>query len=233
MFYFQKCLRCDLTCLYTALAENFHDSRNVFFQFMAACLDWLEFFHQNGIEELLHFDIAEPTFGIVIFQFLKVGIFRKMMFEVSVVTKGIQISKYRVPFEFSGIFDADVIRIGVHTHDLFADIVRGVRKIDAVAKRFTHFCFSIGSRKAHTSLIIWEKCFWHNENFFSVNTVKTMHDLASLFQHWELVLAHRHDICFKSCDISCLTDRIGKKSDRDTGIKSAELNFTFYGRISF
>ena len=67
---------------------------------------------------------------------------------------------------------------------------------------------------------------------FPVYGIEFMHNLFCLLQHRHLILANRNDRCLKRSDISRLADRIGEKTNRDTGLEIPHLDFGFYRRIS-
>jgi len=167
----------------------------------------------------------------VVFQFLKILIFRKVFCKIVIIAEGIQIDKYAVAIQFARILNADMVRICVHTHDFLADHFRFICQINAVAQRFTHLGLAICTRETHTCLILRKQSLWLHQNFI-VSAVKTADDLSGLFDHRKLVFAHRYDVCLESSNIGSLADRICKETYRDAGLEAAHLNLTFYRRVT-
>ena len=94
MFYFGQCLSGYFLGTDASLMQNFHDRRNIFFQFFSSCLDWGKILHQYTVKEFLYFYIPQTATGVVVFQFLKILIFRKVFCKIVIIAEGIQIDKY-------------------------------------------------------------------------------------------------------------------------------------------
>ena len=58
-----------------------------------------------------------------------------------------------------------------------------------------------------------------------INGIEFTDNLPCLLNHWKLIFSRWYNRCLKSSNICCLTDRICKKSDRNTGLKIAHFNF--------
>ena len=125
-----------------------------------------------------------------------------------------------------------MVRIGVHAHDFFADIFRLIGQINTVAEGFAHFCLAVGTRQTAANFIFRQKCFRLNQNLI-VSSVKTADNFTCLLKHWQLILTNRYGRCFKSGDVSSLTDWVSKETNRNTCIKATHLYFRFNRRISF
>ena len=100
----------------------------------------------------------------MILHFLQATVIRQILSEQFIFAEGIQISKYGISFQFTRIFHTDVVRVGKHTHDFFADIFRVIGKINAVAKGFAHFGFAICSRKTAADFVVGKESLWLHEN---------------------------------------------------------------------
>ena len=68
--------------------------------------------------------------------------------------EGVEVGENAVAFNFAGILHADVVRISVHGHNLFLDVLGAVRKIDAVAERFTHLGLAVDTGQAQAGIIL-------------------------------------------------------------------------------
>ena len=145
--------------------------------------------------------------------------------------ESIQVSKYRITFNLSRILYAEMSRVGIHTHDFLLDFFRFFRKVDAVSERFTHFSFTVSSRKTQTSCIVRQQDFRFYQ-CLTIYIVETANDFASLFEHRFLVFTHRDSCCAECCNVCCLADGISEETYGNTCFKVTHLDFRFHSRVT-
>ena len=143
----------------------------------------------------------------------------------------IQISKDCVSFYATRIRHFDMVRIGVHTHDLLANFFFCIGQIDAVAKRLAHLRLTVRTRQAAAYFILRDQC-GRLYQCLAVYAVEFADDLSCLLDHRQLVFSYRNSRCLESCDIGCLADRVGEKSYRDACLKITHLNLSLNGWVS-
>ena len=143
----------------------------------------------------------------------------------------IQIGKDGVAFYLSRVFHTDVVRVGVHAHNLLFDVLRLIRQVNAVAKGLAHLCLAIGTRQTHANLILRQQDVRHGQGL-AVYAVKLMHNFTGLFHHRHLVLACRYRGSTERGDIRSLADGISKEAHRDACLEIAHLNFRLNGWIA-
>ena len=124
-----------------------------------------------------------------------------------------------------------MIRIREHGHNLLLNLICLIGKINAVSKRFTHFCLTVSSRQTQASGSVRQQDFRFYQ-CLTIYIVETANDFTSLFKHWFLVFTHRDSCCTECCDVRCLADRISEKTYRNTCFKVAHLDFRFHSRVT-
>ena len=124
-----------------------------------------------------------------------------------------------------------MVGVGEHGHDLFADLLRLIREVDAVAQGLAHLCLAINAGQPQARLIAGENDLRFCERL-SVNGVELVDDLQALFQHRHLVFTSWNRGCVKCSDICCLTDGIAEKAYRNACLEVAHLNLRFYRGIA-
>ncbi len=165
------------------------------------------------------------------FQFIQIWIFGQVEAEVFGTREGIQISEYGIALYFARVLHAQVVGVGVHAADLLFHFLGSVGKVDAVAQRLAHFCFTVGSRQTQASGIVGQQDFGFNKRL-TIYIIEAANDFASLFNHRFLVFAYGNGCGFESCDICCLADGVCKETYRNACLKVAHLNFSLYGRVT-
>ena len=116
-----------------------------------------------------------------------------------------------------------MIRVGVHAHDLGADIVRRICQIDAVAQRFAHFRFSVDPGQAEAGRILRNQRFRLHQHL-SVNGIELSNDLPALLDHRQLILTYGNRCRLESGNVRSLTDGIGEEAHRNAGFKIPHLD---------
>ena len=120
-----------------------------------------------------------------------------------------------LPSTLAGIFHAQVVRIGVHAHDLLLDLVGRVGEVDAVPERFGHLGLAVRTGQAQTGGVVGQEDFGHGERF-AVDGVELVDDLAGLLDHRLLVLTHGDGCGPEGGDVRRLADGVGEESDGDS-----------------
>ena len=131
----------------------------------------------------------------------------------------------------AGVGNHKVQGIGEHAHDLLLHILRAVRQIDAVSQRFAHLRLAIHTGQPQTRRILRNQRLRLHQ-YRRIDAVELMHDLSGLFNHGQLILAHRNRSCLKCRDIRCLADGIGEKTHRDAGLEIPHLDLILYRGIA-
>ena len=65
----------------------------------------------------------------------------------------VEIGEHRVALDLAGVFDADMVGIGIHRHDLLLHLRRRVGDVDAVAEGLRHLRLAVRAGKAHRCLL--------------------------------------------------------------------------------
>ena len=167
----------------------------------------------------------------MIFHLVQILVVGGKFCEIFVFAEGIQIRKDRISFYLTRVRYLQMVRIRVHGHDLLTDFLFWIGKIDTVSQRFTHLRLAIDTRQAQAGLIIRQQHIGLDQGI-TIDRIKLTDNLPSLFQHRQLILAHRNRCRLKCGDIRRLTDRICEESDGNAGFKVAHLDFRFHCRIS-
>ena len=143
----------------------------------------------------------------------------------------IEIGEDRIALDLAGIFDADMVGVGVHRHDLLLHLRRRIGDVDTIAKGFRHLRLAVRAGKTHRRLLRGEQALRLDERL-AVDLVELAHDLARLLQHRLLIFAHGDGRRLKCRDVRRLADRIGEEAHRDARLKVAHLNLRLDRRIA-
>ena len=81
------------------------------------------------------FDIAKAASLVMCFQLVEICVIRQIALEVLRLAECIEISKYGISLDLARVGDLDVIRVGVHAHDFFLDLIRLLGQVNAVSKQ--------------------------------------------------------------------------------------------------
>ena len=157
----------------------------------AACAYGSKFLFEDGNEESLNLDITKTTTTVMSFQFIKVRIFGKIFLKMFGTAEGIEIGENGIAFNLTRILHAEVVRVGVHSHNVLTELLGCVGQIYAVSERLAHLCLTVGSRETQTGSVVREKDFRLNESF-AIYTVEAACNLTRLFNHRLLVLTGRY-----------------------------------------
>ena len=141
--------------------------------------------------------------------------------------ESVQIDEYGVILDLTGVFHAEVVRVGEHGHDLLFDLVRVLAQIDAVAERLAHLGLAVDAGQAQAGLVVREQHLGLDQRV-PVNRIEFADDFLGLLQHRGLIFAHGHGRCLEGRDVGRLADRVGEETDRDAGFKVAHLDFGFH-----
>ena len=167
----------------------------------------------------------------MVFQLVQVLIIRKKFREVFWFAESIQVNKYRVAINISRILNTKMIRIREHGHNLLLNLICLIGKINAVSKRFTHFCLTVNTWQTQARLVGRKYDLWLCKRL-TIYCVKLVYDLFALLQHRKLILANRNCCCAESRDICCLADRIAEESNRNAGFEITHLDLRFHSRVT-
>ena len=165
------------------------------------------------------------------FQLVEICVIRQIALEVLRLAECIEISKYGISLDLARVGDLDVIRVGVHAHDFFLDLIRLLGQVNAVSERFTHLRFSVDTRQTSAGIILRQ----HNlrlHKCLAINRIEFVDDLLCLLDHRHLILSNRNGRCLECSDVGCLADRVGEESNRDARLKVSHLDLRFYGWVS-
>ena len=80
--------------------------------------------------------VAQSAAPIVILQFLN---------GLGVGIESVEVREHRIPLDRTGVFDAQMVRIGEHALHFLRDDVARVREIDRVTQRLAHLGISVGA----------------------------------------------------------------------------------------
>ena len=183
------------------------------------------------VQELLYLDIAQPAARIVRLELVQILIIRKELLKMLRTAERIQIDEYRIAVYLSRILHTQVVRVGKHRHDFFLDLIRLIRKVNAVAERFAHLCLSVNTRQTQACLIVRKDDLRIGQGL-TVNGIELMHDLLTLLQHRQLILADRNSRRAECRDICRLTDRIAEEANRNARLKIPLLDLGLHSRIA-
>ena len=165
------------------------------------------------------------------FQLVQVRVFGQISLEMLLVRERLQINERRVVFCVARIGYLDMIRVGIHTHDLALDFVRRIGKVNAVPKRFAHLRHAVDTRQTQARLIIGQYRFRLDQRF-TVEAIEASHDFTRLFEHRELILAHGYRVRLERRNIRRLGYRIGQKAHGNRELKILLFKLRFYRRIT-
>ena len=231
MFHFCQCLCRFFFCFSASLFQHGKDSRNILFIAGSSFPYGGQLCLKDFVQEFLDFYVAKSALFIMLFQLLKVVIFRPEFGKGLVCSKGFQINKDRISFYLSGILYAEMVGICEHRHNLFPDGFLRIREIDAVSQRFAHLRLSIRSRKAELGLFFRKKNLRLYQNI-SVNGIELPHNFPRLLQHRFLILTGRNYSSFEGGNVCRLADGVAEESHWDAVLKVFLLYFRFDSRIA-
>ena len=124
-----------------------------------------------------------------------------------------------------------MVWIGEHGLHTLADFVGSIGKVDAVAERFAHLRFSIGSGQAQAGAVLRKKNLrFHKGRTISI--VEAADNFAGLLNHGLLVFAYGHGRGLECGYIGGLAYGICEESHRYVGLEVAHFDFRFHGRVA-
>ena len=185
----------------------------------------------NTYQESVDFYVTQTASSVMSFEFVEILVVGQKLGKMLVGCKCVKIREHGVPFHLAFILDTKVIGVGKHRHNFRLYLVGRVRKVNAVAERFAHLCFSVDTGKSATLLVAWQKDFGFDKSF-AVNRVEFAHDFFALLQHRFLVFADGNGRRLERRDVRGLADRISQESYGNTLFKVAHFYLGFYGRIA-
>ena len=175
-------------------------------------------------------------------QLVERGVVGQVLGEVLLTAEGVEVGEDRVALDLARILHPQVVRVGVHAHDLLLDLVGSIRQVDAVTQRLGHLGLAVGSRQTHAGGVVGQQDLRFDEGR-PVDRVELVHDLARLLDHRLLVLARRDRRGLEGRDVRGLADGVGEEADGNAGPlcgvaldgplgKSAERDLGLDGRVA-
>ena len=165
-------------------------------------------------------------------ELVQVGVIGQIALEMLVAAEGRQVDEHRVVLRVAGVGNAQVVGVGVHVHDLGADLVGFVGKIDAIAQGFAHLRAAVGAGQAQTGGIIGQYG-GRLHQCRAIEIVEAAHNLAGLFQHGELIFTHGHGVRHEGGDVRCLAHGVAQEARRNACAEVPHLDLVLYGGVAF
>ena len=106
-----------------AFLQNFHDLGQALLPLLATVADGLQLSLHDAVQELLHLHVAQTAALIVCLQLVEVLVLGQELGKVLRAAECIQIDEDGVALHLAGVLHAQVVRVGVHGHDLLLDVL--------------------------------------------------------------------------------------------------------------
>ena len=143
----------------------------------------------------------------------------------------IQIDEDGVALHLAGVLHAQVVRVGVHGHDLLLDVLRLVGEVDAVAEALAHLGLAVGAGQAQAGAVLGQNDLRLHQSL-TVDGVELMNDLAALLDHGALVLACGDGSGLEGGDVRGLADGVSEEAHRDAGLEVLLLDLRLDGGVA-
>ena len=143
----------------------------------------------------------------------------------------IQIDEDGVALHLARVLHAQVVRVGVHGHDLLLDVLRLVGEVDAVAKALAHLGLAVGAGQAQAGAVLGQNDLRLHQSL-PVDGVELMNDLAALLDHGALVLACGDGSGLEGGDVRSLADGVSEEAHRDAGLEVLLLDLGLDGGVA-
>ena len=143
----------------------------------------------------------------------------------------IQIDEDGVALHLAGVLHAQVVRVGVHGHDLLLDVLGLVGEVDAVAEALAHLGLAVGAGQAQAGAVLRQNDLRLHQSL-TVDGVELMDDLAALLDHGALVLACGDGSGLEGGDVRSLADGVSEEAHRDAGLEVLLLDLGLDGGVA-
>ena len=143
----------------------------------------------------------------------------------------IQIDEDGVALHLAGVLHAQVVRVGVHGHDLLLDVLRLVGEVDAVAEALAHLGLAVGAGQAQAGAVLGQNDLRLHQSL-TVDGVELMDDLAALLDHGALVLTCGDGSGLEGGDVRGLADGVSEEAHRDAGLEVLLLDLGLDGGVA-
>ena len=164
------------------------------------------------------------------FQLIQIFIVRQVTLKMFRSAECIQISKDCVSFYATRIRHFDMVRIGVHTHDLLANFFFCIGQIDAVARDLLIFALpSVPGRRQHTSFSGISAVGSTSVSPYTLLNLRTISLACSIIGSWS---SPTGTVVALKAVISDAWLIVGEKSYRDACLKITHLNLSLNGWVS-
>ena len=143
----------------------------------------------------------------------------------------IQIDEDGVALHLAGVLHAQVVRVGVHGHDLLLDVLGLVGEVDAVAEALAHLGLAVGAGQAQAGAVLRQNDLRLHQSL-TVDGVELMDDLAALLDHGALVLTCGDGSGLEGGDVRSLADGVSEEAHRDAGLEVLLLDLGLDGGVA-
>ena len=143
----------------------------------------------------------------------------------------IQIDEDGVALHLAGVLHAQVVRVGVHGHDLLLDVLGLVGEVDAVAEALAHLGLAVGAGQAQAGAVLGQNDLRLHQSL-TVDGVELMDDLAALLDHGALVLTCGDGSGLEGGDVRSLADGVSEEAHRDAGLEILLLDLGLDGGVA-
>ena len=143
----------------------------------------------------------------------------------------IQIDEDGVALHLAGVLHPQVVRVGVHGHDLLLDVPGLVGEVDAVAEALAHLGLAVGAGQAQAGAVLRQNDLRLHQSL-TVDGVELMDDLAALLDHGALVLACGDGSGLEGGDVRGLADGVSEEAHRDAGLEVLLLDLGLDGGVA-
>ena len=143
----------------------------------------------------------------------------------------IQIDEDGVALHLAGVLHAQVVRVGVHGHDLLLDVLGLIGEVDAVAEALAHLGLAVGAGQAQAGAVLGQNDLRLHQSL-TVDRVELMNDLAALLDHGALVLTCGDGSGLEGGDVRSLADGVSEEAHRDAGLEVLLLDLGLDGGVA-
>ena len=143
----------------------------------------------------------------------------------------IQIDEDGVALHLAGVLHAQVVRVGVHGHDLLLDVLGLIGEVDAVAEALAHLGLAVGAGRAQAGAVLGQNDLRLHQSL-TVDGVELMDDLAALLDHGALVLTCGDGSGLEGGDVRSLADGVSEEAHRDAGLEVLLLDLCLDGGVA-
>ena len=164
-------------------------------------------------------------------QLVEVLVLRQELGKVLRAAECIQIDEDGVALHLAGVLHAQVVRVGVHGHDLLFDVLGLVGEVDAVAEALAHLGLAVGAGQAQAGAVLGQNDLRLHQSL-TVDGVELMDDLAALLDHGALVLACGDGSGLEGGDVRSLADGVSEEAHRDAGLEVLLLDLRLDGGVA-